>query len=267
MPKKTLKLLALSFALPLAACGGEERDSSSNTTNTNAQPTEPAPGVVAAQPAASPSEPVAATIGGPAANLNVPSPPSVTFTVAEAREYQIDATSSGADAQAALYLNDSQVASDSDSGEGNNARIIRFLQPGNYRLFVTEWRHRPMQAQATIRQLPQLESTGNLVPGTPLSIDIPRPAGYTTFPRDASREVTFTVAQAGSFQCDATAPDDRDAQMALMQGDGLFIAEDSDSGEGRNARISRRFEAGTYRIRVWDWLRRDVQITVNCTPN
>lgn len=64
----------------------------------------------------------------------------VNLTIAEAGRFQIDATTvdPASDAEMQLMQNGTLLASDSDSGDGANARIERALTPGTYRVRVRD---------------------------------------------------------------------------------------------------------------------------------
>ena len=52
---------------------------------------------------------------------------------------------------------------------------------------------------------------------------------------------------AGTIQVDMTSGD-LDSYLGLFEAGGAFLAEDDNSGGGRNARIERQVPAGTYRV-------------------
>jgi hypothetical protein len=92
----------------------------------------------------------AATItpGAPPAIVNVAAGASpressveVTLTIATAGTYRIDAVSPGAaiDPELMIIQNGAQLATDSDSGEGTSAQIVRAHTPGTYTLRVRDW--------------------------------------------------------------------------------------------------------------------------------
>jgi hypothetical protein len=186
--------------------------------------------------------------------------PNLTLTLAEAGEYQIDAMGRPMDAQLYVYQADTLVESNSDSGEGTDARIIRFMQPGSYSVRVMEYRARPMNAQVQAQLLTPMTPVGVITPGQSLAVQTPQGDHL----RAASREVTLNIAQQGTYQIDATADGDFDAQLMLIQNNTL-IASDSDSGEGRNARMTRSLAPGSYTLRVHDWRRRASTINVSAT--
>jgi hypothetical protein len=65
----------------------------------------------------------------------------------------------------------------------------------------------------------------------------------------------------GAYRIDAVSAD-KDAQVVLTQ-NGRLIAKDSDSGEGRNARLTQNLPPGSYTVRIHDWIRREANITLS----
>ncbi len=240
-------LLALSIG-----CG------SSEPAAPTPAPTAPTPvPAVPAPPTASP--PGMLVPGAPPTAVEVAAVPGVTFTVAAASEYQIDATGTP-DVQLFLVQNGNVMQEDSDSGDGTNARLQTFLAPGTYEARVYEWHGRALAAAAQITALDPMPSTATLTPGTPQLVQAP--AGEMR--RAACAEVTLEVRAAGNYRIDATSDPSRDAQL-LIHRDGSIVAEDSDSGDANNAQITRQLEPGSYRLRVYDWMNRDAAITVTAT--
>ncbi|HHH27346.1 MAG TPA: hypothetical protein ENK57_03210 [Polyangiaceae bacterium] len=262
--KKTTRILAaFSLLAAIIACGGSDDDDGAGD-NTTATGTADTTGTAAAQPAGGP--PAALELGAAPVSLNVPLPPSFNLTIATAGEYQIDATGASMDPEIFLYQGDQLVENNDDGGERLNSQIVRFLAPGTYSVRVVEHRARAFTAQVQAQQLQPLTPVGAVVPGEPLQVQFPdfpilqRPRNY----RAAARAVTFTVAAAGQYTCNASATNRRDPKMSIIQ-NGIVLEEDDDSGDGNDAQIVRQFAAGTYTIRVWDWLKRgDTTITVTC---
>lgn len=259
---KAITILA-SFALlgAIIACGGDDGDST-ETTGTEGT----AEGVAAAQPGAAGGAPQALQLGQPPVSMQVPIPPSFNLQIAEAGEYQIDAAGSPMDPEIFVYQGDELIEQNDDGGDGLNARMIKFLDPGTYSVRVVEHRARPFTAQVSAQRLQPLEPVGAVTVGQPLVVTFPdfpllnRPRND----RDAAKAVTFNVTAAGQYTCTAAADNNRDAKMALIQ-NGAVLEEDDDSGDGNNASITRQLQPGNYVIRVWDWIRRgDMRITVTC---
>jgi len=241
-------LLALSIG-----CGGSEPAAPTPT------PTAPAVPAVPAPPTASP--PGTLVPGAPPTAVEVPAVPGVSFTVAAAGEYQIDATGTP-DVQLFLVQNGNVMQEDSDSGDGTNARLQTFLAPGTFEARVYDWHGRALTAAAQVTALEALPSAATLTAGRPQLVQAP--AGEMR--RAASVEVTLEVRTAGNYRLDATTASDagRDAELMIHR-DGAVVAEDSDSGDENNAQITRQLEPGSYRLRVYDWMNRDAAITVTAT--
>lgn len=246
---------ALFLLLALVGCGG--------STETP-PPAEAPPGTPPAVPGTPPppAAPGALVLGAPAVPVNVPAMPGVTFTVATSAEYQIDVTSpEPMDAQLILFLNGSYVTSDSDSGDGVNARLVQFLAPGTYEIRASEWRHRATTASVTLLALPPLAPVGATTPGGP-PVVVNAPTGDTD--RASAGEVTLTIATAGNYRIDALGPT-CDSQIVLIQ-NGAEVTRDSDSGENNNAQVTTMLSPGTYSVRVYDWVHRACAITVSAAP-
>lgn len=82
----------------------------------------------------------------------------------------------------------------------------------------------------------------------------------------ADPSMTLTIATPQEVIIDAIASDStRDAQLRLMH-DGSYVADDSDSGEGTNARLAHFLAPGTYQVVVWDYQYRAMTATVQAVP-
>ncbi len=229
-------------ALTITGCGNEA-------------PAAPGAPVAQAQPTAQPAAPGAIAIGGAPSTIQVVSP-ELALNITEAAEYQIDATST-LDVKVWVFSGDRQIAMNDDGGEGNNAQIIEFLAPGNYALRTAEYRGRTMTAQVAVQRLAPLTPTGVIAPGQSISAVTPRGANN----RAASLEYTLNITAPGTYQIDAVSAD-KDAQLVLTQ-NGRLIAKDSDSGDGRNARLRQNLAPGAYTVRIHDWIRREANITLS----
>ncbi len=212
---------------------------------------------------AAPANPTVLTAGAPATVTVQQGPQSrveLNFVVAAPANIQCDAVSTDRDAQLAIVQNGQILQEDSDSGAGFNARITRQLAPGAYVIRVWEWQGRP--TQITVRCGPVVPATivadnGVLTLGAPATVNIPAgdgPAGHI--------HLNLAITAPGPYTCDAIS-DGHDAQMAIIEA-GNVLAQDSDSGEGTNARLTRDLTPGAYQIRLWEWLHRETQITVTC---
>jgi hypothetical protein len=76
------------------------------------------------------------------------------------------------------------------------------------------------------------------------------PAVTGQVPADPS--LTLTIDTAQEVIIDAVSTNDTDAQIRLMH-DGSYVADDSDSGEGTNARLAQFLAPGTYQVVVWEY--------------
>lgn len=210
------------------------------------------PAVAAAAPAS-----VALAIDGPAQVVQLPAPPSATFSVAERAEYQIDATSANSDVQLYLYQGEEIVGDNDDGGEGRNAMLIAPLTPGSYQVRVHEHKAHATASQVQVRRLAPLATAGVVPVGGSFSVS--SPAG--DHDRAASAEVNLVIATAGNYVIDATSDSSLDPKIALMQDLGE-IEVDDDGGDGHNSRIERTLVPGTYQLRVWDLRHRAAAIEV-----
>lgn len=195
-------------------------------------------------------------IGAPPTPAPAPAAPSLTLTLAAPAEVQIDAMGSPMDAQLMLYQGDSLIVEDSDSGDGVDAQIVRFLAAGTYDVRVVEWRGRAMSTRVSAVLLAPMTPVATLAPGAPPTI-VAVPAGPS--PRASSAEVTLTIAAPGSYRLDATS--DGDAELMIIQNSAV-VAQDSDTGEGTNAQIVQTLTPGNYTLRVRDYSNRASNITV-----
>ncbi len=245
--------LGAAAALAMVACGSSE---------TAAPPVPPPPTATGpATPAAPPPAP--GQLDGPPLAVAVPALPGVSFTVEASAEYQVDAMGSPRDAQLYLFRNGELVTTDSDSGDGVDARIVQFFEPGTYEIRVGEWRVRQMSARVQVTALAPLTPVGSVTPGRPTVVNVP----HADSARESSAEVTLRITRAGTYRIDVTDPTNQfDPEGMLIQGTAL-LAQDSDSGEGRAAQITRALEPGEYRVRVRDWINRAAPLTVTVTAS
>ncbi len=202
----------------------------------------------------------ALTVGAPPTPMTAPAMPTLALTIAAPSEVQIDAAGGALDAQMALLQNDSAVTTDSDSGPGVDAQIVTFLAPGTYQVRVGEWRGRAMSAQVSARVLPPMTPAAQITPGAPPAV-INTPQGDS--PRAASAEATLTIASAGNYRLDATSSGD--AELMIIQ-NGAMVQQDSDTGEGTNAQITRQLTPGAYTLRVREYGNGAGAITVTVAP-
>lgn len=204
-----------------------------------------------------------ATLGQPQ-TIAVAAAPTLTFDVAAAGEYRIDAQGGAMDAQLALVQGGSVITSDSDSGEGVDARIVTFLAPGSYAARVTEYQGRAMSARVTITRLAALTPVATITPGAPAAtVSVPRGDDA----RSAAAELALEISAAGTYRIDVVSPDaSADPELVVIARDAV-VASDSDSGEGTNAQLVRELAPGSYRLRVRDWQNRAASLRVTVVRN
>lgn len=163
----TTKLSSLALcALLLGACGGGDD-----------APAPPAP-----PPAPTLTLGSATTIRyvAPAAGANAESAAiSLPLTLAAPGYYQCDAHADEAganlDAQMAIFSAGAELARDSDSGEGFDARIARQLPAGTYDVRVWEWQRRPSSIRVTcVPATPPPPTPTALTLGAPMVVTVPR---------------------------------------------------------------------------------------------
>lgn len=200
------------------------------------------------------------TVGAPPTAITAPALPTLALTLTAPSEVQIDAMGAPMDAQLLLLQNDSVVTQDADSGAGVDAQIVTFLAPGTYQVRVGEWRGRAMSARLQAQVLPPMTPAAQIAPGAPPAV-INTPAGES--PRTASAEATLTIAAAGNYRLDAVSSGD--AELMIIQ-NGAMVVQDSDSGDGTNAQITRQLAPGSYTLRVRDYGNRASAITVTVAP-
>ena len=98
----------------------------------------------------------AAVVQAPAAGSDREASVEVELTIAEAGNFQIDATTVdvGRDAEMQLMQNGVILAADSSSGGGTNARLQRVLEPGTYRVRVRDGQNREAAVVVSLVLLP-----------------------------------------------------------------------------------------------------------------
>ena len=253
------KIIAIaSIALSLSGCctGGTVETTTTAPVTPPVAPPGPAP--------AGGGGPLpAVTVDGPEVSAPIPAMTTVPFTVTSAAEYQIDATGPGVDAQLYLLQNDSLVTSDSDSGEGVDARIVAFLAPGAYVARIYEYRGRALSGTIGVTQLQPLPAAATISPGAPATL-VTVPSGDG--PRASSAEITLAITAPGNVRIDVVSPDASiDPELMIIQ-NGAVLATDSDSGEGTNAQLVQAVAPGAYTLRVRDWINRAGSLTITVVP-
>lgn len=252
MPTTHRALPILLALCTLPACGGGDDDA-------------PAPPAPPPPPSLTVGAPTTVRYAAPAAGANAESAAiHLPLTIAAPGWFQCDAHADEAgaalDAQMAIFAGGAELARDSDSGDGFDARIVRELPAGTYDVRVWEWRSRPSSIRTTcVATTAPPPSATALTLGAPAVVNVVPGQGPGSQP-----ELALNVTAPGHYQCDASAPG-RDAQLAIVQ-NGQILQQDSDSGEGVNARITRELAPGLYQVRVWEWMHRDAAITVSCAP-
>jgi hypothetical protein len=77
----------------------------------------------------------------------------LSLEIATAGSYRIDvmsAAGAGRDAELLLHRDNAVIAEDSDSGDENNAQLVRTLEPGSYRVRVRDWMNREASLTVTL---------------------------------------------------------------------------------------------------------------------
>ena len=139
-----------------------------------------------------------------------------------------------------LELSDVSGASlvrDDDGGEGLNARITRFLQPGTYTITVNGYR----ESSGEYRLSVQGSEGRSLVIGQAMTGS----AG-----QNERMPYILEIASAGLYVIDLERGRDSalDPMLELQSAAGQMIASDDDGGSDLNARLTYYFEPGTYLV-------------------
>lgn len=93
-----------------------------------------------------------------------------------------------------------------------------------------------------------------------LTADAPATTGQVV----ADPSMTLTIATPQEVIIDAMSTNGTDAQLRLMH-DGSYVADDSDSGEGTNARLAQFLAPGTYQVIVYEYQYRAMTANVQVT--
>lgn len=225
----------------------------------------PVTGVAVGGPTGGPN-PTTLEIGAAAITVNVAETPRFTFTVAAAGEYQFDAVGMPADAQMTILdANGWTVTSDSDSGEGYDARVATFLAPGTYTVRVNEYNHAAATVQVSVTQPPPFTPVATIAPGAP-------PTTVTTpsadWDRPSSAEVTLTITAPGNYRINAAATDSSmcTSRIELIQNN-QSLASNSYGGPNSSAQIEQTsMTPGTYTIRLRDTIYRACTHSLTVVP-
>ena len=178
------------------------------------------------------------------------------FTLAEETNLVIR-TRGRLDTQMSLESADAVLARDDDSGEGENARIVRRLGPGTYYIQVRGYNWNtsgPYTLELTGRSASaaadSYENDNTRAAAKPIAL------GETqrhTFTGGADEDwVVFTAAAGGFYRISARGETDidLDTELFLYDEDGSSITQDDDGGEGYSSLIRRRLSPGRYYVNV-----------------
>ena len=189
------------------------------------------------------------------------------FSVAGEGRVRIDLKSARADSYLYLLAEDGRRITDNDDGgAGVDARIERDLSPGTYMVEATTAGGRkrgPADFSLSISPVAGCDPVhiGSLAPGTDLTA-----SGSWTLDTCGSRFVVehpahsylFDLPQDGRVRIDLTSENGDPVLSLVSLAEGLISAND-DGGEGRNSRIERYLQAGTYLVEATTYLERDYQ--------
>lgn len=257
----TLVPVALGAMLVLTGCcmggGGDVAPTTADPTAAGGAPT-------TAVPPGGPN-PTTLEIGAAPVTVTVAETPRFTFAVAAANEYQFDAVGMPADAQMSILdANGWTVSSDSDSGDGYNARLATFLAPGTYTVRVNEYNHAAAAVQVSVTQLAPMTAAATIAPGAP-------PTTVTTpsadWDRPSSAEVTIAIAAPGNYRINAAATDSSmcTSRIELIQNN-ASITSNSYGGPNSSAQIEQAMTPGSYTLRIRDTIYRACTHSVTVVP-
>ncbi len=189
------------------------------------------------------------------------------FSVAEEGRVRIDLKSAEGDSY--LYLLNEEgrrIADNDDGGVGVDARVERDLDPGTYLVEATTVGGRKRGAADFSLSISYVAgcdpvNLGSLTPGTDLTA-----SGSWTIDTCGSRFVVehpahgylFDLPEDGRVRIDLTSEDGDPVLSLVSLTEGLISAND-DGGDGRNSRIERFLEAGSYLLEATTYLERDYQ--------
>ena len=178
------------------------------------------------------------------ANIGQPGEEDIfKFTVAKDGIYAIE-TGGQTDVMMKLYGPNSQtqlIAQDDDGGVGLNAKIVRPLLAGEYFVQIRHYNQSGGTGAYDIRvSSSTVEIPVNASGGTPASIG--QPGEVDTFKFEAVTNGNYTIETGGQT----------DVMMKLYgpNSQTQLIAEDDDSGVGRNSKIAKSLVAGEYFVKI-----------------
>jgi hypothetical protein len=157
----------------------------------------------------------------------------------------------------ALESAEAVLARDDDSGEGENARIIRKLGSGTYYVQVRGYDRNtsgPYTLELLVRSgasgADSWENDNAIEEAKPIALGETRRHTFTD--GDDEDWAVFTAAEAGYYRISARGETDidLDTELRLYFEDGGLVSEDDDGGEGYSSLIRRRLAPGRYYIRV-----------------
>ena len=171
-----------------------------------------------------------------------------TLRVGRRLQYQISAnkqTGSDLDPKVTvLGSGDSEVGSNDDGGEGNNALLLVWLDPGDYTIAVTAYGTTSGGYVLSVGE-PDMVNVGELNMNGSVSGSFSRAAERHTY--------RFRMGSAGMVTLDymKATGSNIDPEFQLMYAGGDVIESNDDGGEGLNSRISRHLSAGDYEVVVF----------------
>ncbi len=190
------------------------------------------------------------------------------FEVVEGGRIRIDLASDEGDSYLYLLTEDGvRITDNDDGGAGLDARIERDLAPGVYIVEATTVGGRvrgPGDFSLTVSRaagceptpLGSLESDMDLTASGSWTIDT---CGSRFVVEHPAHSYLFDMPQGGRVRIDLVS-ENGDPVMSLVSiSRGLIIAANDDGGEGRNSRIDRYLQPGTYLIEATTYLERDYQ--------
>lgn len=190
-----------------------------------------------------------------------------SFSVAEGGRIRIDLKSAEGDSYLYLLNEDGRrIADDDDGGAGVDARVERDLAPGAYLVEATTVGGRKRGAADFSLSISYVAGCdpvhlGSLTPGIDLTA-----SGSWTIDTCGSRFVVqhpahgylFDLPEDGRVRIDVTSEDGDPVLSLVSLTEGLIAAND-DGGDGRNSRIERYLQSGTYLVEATTYLERDYQ--------
>ena len=176
------------------------------------------------------------------------------FTLSQPSLVTIDLRSSDFDAHLTLLdAKRTPIDNNDDGGEGKNARIVRSLEPGAYLILAKalgggkgryNLRAAVRASNCPVRTLALPASVSErFTPGDcpPITVQGQPPQQIQ------AAQYRITIPQRGTLLIDMESSD-FDSVLRLLNSGYSPIAQDDDSGGGRNARISRQLDPGEYLI-------------------